>query len=135
LTISYLGFITREVPVNGQSSLTVILQEDRQGLNEVVVVGYGTQKRGSVIGSVSQVSAEQIEGRNVSQLSQSLTGQMPGVTIIQRSGRPGTGGGEISVRGVGSFGAGPAALVLIDGIPGNLNDVNPIDVESISVLK
>lgn len=60
---------------------------------------------------------------------------MPGVTIIQRSGRRGSGGGEIYVRGVGSFGADPAALVLIDGIPGNLNDINPNDVASVSVLK
>lgn len=135
LVLSYVGFVTQEVAVNNNTKFDIVLLEDYKALDEVVVIGYGTQKKGNVIGSVSQVSADQIKGRNVSQLSQSLTGQMPGVTIIQRSGRPGSGGGDISIRGVGSFGATPSALVLIDGIPGNMNDVNPNDVESVSVLK
>src|SRR5690554_1793708 len=135
LSFSFIGFETQSVPVDDQSVVNVTLVEDISSLDEVVVVGYGTQKRADIIGAVSEVSADQLEGRNVSQLSQSLTGQMPGVTIIQRSGRPGSGGGEISIRGVGSFGADPAALVLIDGIPGNLNDINPNDVASVSVLK
>lgn len=135
LVFSFIGFESQKIIVGDKSVIDVTLTEDMSSLDEVVVVGYGTQKKADIIGAVSRVSSDQLEGRNVSQLSQSLTGQMPGVTIIQRSGRPGSGGGEISIRGVGSFGADPAALVLIDGIPGNLNDINPNDVGSISVLK
>jgi len=135
LLFTILGYEATEQTIGSRTHITIQMQTSVSDLEEVVVVGYGTQKKGSVIGSVSQVSAEQIGERSVPQLSQALTGQMPGVTIIQRTGRPGSAGGEISVRGVGSFGASPAALVLIDGIPGNLNDVNPNDVESVSVLK
>lgn len=135
LVFTFLGFNAAEQVIGGRTRIDVQLQASMSDLEEVVVVGYGTQKKGSVIGSVSQVSAEQVADRSVPQLSQALTGQMPGVTIIQRTGRPGSAGGEISVRGVGSFGADAAALVLIDGIPGSLNDVNPNDVESVSVLK
>ncbi|WP_289064062.1 TonB-dependent receptor [uncultured Zobellia sp.] len=135
LVVSYIGFATKEIPVNGQTSLTVQLVESAAGLDEVVVVGFGTQKKVNVIGSVSQVSSKDIENRPVTQVSQAITGQMPGVTVVQRSGRPGQSGGNISVRGVGSFGATPDALVLIDGIAGSMNDINPDDIKSISVLK
>ena len=135
LVVSYIGFSTIEVPIDGQTSLNITLEESAAGLDEVVVVGYGVQKKINVIGSISQVSSEDIENRPVTQASQAITGQMPGVTVIQRSGRPGQSGGDISVRGVGSFGATPNALVLIDGIAGTLNDINPDDIASISVLK
>jgi len=135
LVVSYIGFGKKEIPVNGQTAINVQLEEAAQGLDEVVVVGYGTQKKVNVIGSISQVSSENIENRPVTQVSQAITGQMPGVTVIQRSGRPGESSGNISVRGVGSFGANPDALVLIDGIPGTLNDINPNDIKTFSVLK
>ncbi|MEJ7912056.1 MAG: SusC/RagA family TonB-linked outer membrane protein, partial [Chitinophagaceae bacterium] len=89
-----------------------------------------------VIGSIAQVGAKEIENRPVTQLQNVLTGQLAGVTVTQRSGRPGTASGAISVRGVGSFGASADALILVDGIPvGGFNDINPNDVETISVLK
>lgn len=135
LVFSFIGYETQRVTVGDQSVINITLEEDMASLDEVVVVGYGTQKKVNVIGSVSQVSAADIENRPVPQVSQALTGQMPGVTVIQRSGRPGESGGTIRVRGVGSFGATPNALVIIDGIPGNLNDINPDDIQSISVLK
>ena len=135
LVVSYIGFSTIEVPIDGQTSLSITLEESAAGLDEVVVVGYGTQKKVNVIGSISQVSSKDLENRPVTQASQAITGQMPGVTVIQRSGRPGQSGGDISVRGVGSFGATPNALVLIDGIAGTMNDISPDDIESISVLK
>lgn len=135
LMVSYIGYATKEVPTNGQTTLNIVLVESAAGLDEVVVVGFGTQKKVNVIGSVSQVSSEDIENRPVTQVSQAITGQMPGVTVIQRSGRPGQSSGAISVRGVGSFGATPDALVLIDGIAGSMNDINPDDIKSISVLK
>lgn len=136
--ISYVGFMTQDIKVVLGSPLDVVLKEDAQTLEEVVVVGYGVEKKVNVVGSIAQVSSKQLENRATPQLSNALTGQMSGVTVIQRTGRPGSDGGEIRVRGVGSFGGGDNksdALVLIDGIPGSLNDVNTEDVESISVLK
>ncbi|MGV3539559.1 MAG: SusC/RagA family TonB-linked outer membrane protein, partial [Rufibacter sp.] len=136
LVFTYVGFLPSEVPIGDASVINVTLRSDTKALNEVVVVGYGTQKRENVIGSVSQISSEQIADRPVTQLREALTGQMPGVTVTQRTGRPGMPNGTISIRGVGSFGATPSALFLVDGIPvDNYNDVDPNDVETISVLK
>ena len=138
LQISYIGYITKELTVDTKTDYVIELVEDSQALEEVVVVGYGTEKKENVIGSIAQIGSEKLENRSTPQLSNVLTGQMAGVTVIQRSGRPGNSGGEIRVRGVGSFGGESNksdALVLIDGIPGKLNDVSSEDVESISVLK
>ena len=138
LQISYIGYITKELTVDTKTDSVIELVEDSQALEEVVVVGYGTEKKVNVIGSIAQIGSEKLENRSTPQLSNVLTGQMAGVTVIQRSGRPGNSGGEIRVRGVGSFGGESNksdALVLIDGIPGKLNDVSSEDVESISVLK
>ena len=138
LQISYIGYITKELTVDTKTDYVIELVEDSQALEEVVVVGYGTEKKVNVIGSIAQIGSEKLENRSTPQLSNALTGQMAGVTVIQRSGRPGNSGGEIRVRGVGSFGGESDksdALVLIDGIPGKLNDVSSEDVESISVLK
>lgn len=138
LQIFYIGYITKELTVDTKTDYVIELVEDSQALEEVVVVGYGTEKKVNVIGSIAQIGSEKLENRSTPQLSNVLTGQMAGVTVIQRSGRPGNSGGEIRVRGVGSFGGESNksdALVLIDGIPGKLNDVSSEDVESISVLK
>lgn len=138
LQISYIGYITKELTVDTKTDYVIELVEDSQALEEVVVVGYGTEKKVNVIGSIAQIGSEKLENRSTPQLSNVLTGQMAGVTVIQRSGRPGNSGGEIRVRGVGSFGGESNksdALVLIDGILGKLNDVSSEDVESISVLK
>ncbi|WP_044202344.1 SusC/RagA family TonB-linked outer membrane protein [Echinicola pacifica] len=135
LVFSFVGFNSQSVAITGQSIINITLEENMESLEEVVVVGYGTQKKVNVIGSVSQVTSEALENRPVPEVSQALAGQMPGVTVIQRSGRPGDSGGTIRVRGVGSFGATPDALVIIDGIPGTLNDINPNDIQTISVLK
>jgi TonB-linked SusC/RagA family outer membrane protein len=135
LVFSFIGYVRQEVAVNGRTVIDLSLTSDLTGLDEVVVVGYGTQKKVNVIGSVSQITSENIENRPVSMLSNALTGQMAGVTVIQRSGKPGFSEGTIRVRGVGSFGAEPDAMILIDGIPGTMNNINPNDIESISVLK
>lgn len=136
LVITSIGFKTKEVPVNQRNQINVTLEEDLKALDEVVVVGYGTQKRSEVIGSISQIGAEDIIDRTTPQLQQALTGQLAGVTVIQRSGQPGAPGGSIQIRGVGSFGAGTAPLILVDGIPVNsMNDIDPNDVENVSVLK
>ncbi len=136
LVFSFVGYVTQEIAVGSRTSIGIVIEVDQKTLEEVVVVGYGTQRKADLIGSVSQVNAEQINTRSVPQLSQALTGLMPGVTVIQRSGQPGASGGEIQIRGVGSFGAGTGALILVDGIPVNsMNDVDANDVASISVLK
>lgn len=135
IEVSYIGYQTQQLVAKAGKPMSVTLKEDTEVLDEVVVVGYGTQKKVNVIGSIAQVGKEKLENRSAPMLANALTGQMSGVTIIQRSGQPGVDSNEIQVRGVGSFGAKPTALVLIDGIPGNLNDVNSEDVESISVLK
>ena len=135
LKISYLGYVTKELVVGDATNYVIQLFEDSKALDEVVVVGYGTQKKVNVIGSIAMVDAEKLENRATSSVVSALTGQMPGVTITQPGGRPGENTGTIRVRGVGSFGATPDALILIDGIPGNMTDINPNDIESISVLK
>lgn len=135
LVFSFIGYVRQEVVVAGKTVINIALTSELTGLEEVVVVGYGTQKKVNVIGSVSQITSESIENRPITALSNVLTGQMAGVTVIQRSGRPGFSDGTIRVRGVGSFGATPEALILVDGIPSSMNDINLNDIESISVLK
>ena len=134
LVFSFIGYVRQEVAVAGRSVIDISLTSELTGLDEVVVVGYGTQKKVNVIGSVSQITSENIENRPVSMLSNALTGQMAGVTVIQRSGRPGFSEGTIRVRGVGSFGAEPDAMILIDGIPGTMNNINPNDIKNTSFL-
>lgn len=135
IIISFVGYVTQEITAGNQTTLNVTLVSDQRLLNELIVVGYGEQKKVNVIGSVSQIGSEAIENRPVTQVAHAITGQMPGVTVTVGSGRPGDNGGTIRVRGVGSFGATPDALILVDGIPGKLNDISPDDIQSISVLK
>lgn len=99
------------------------------------MVGYGSQKKVNVIGSIAAVDSKKLESRTAPSVSNMLTGQLSGVTITQSGGNPGQDQGTIRVRGVGSFGATPDPLVLVDGLPGSLNDLNPADIESISILK
>ena len=135
LQFSFVGMKLQEVKVGAQNTINVVLSEESIGIDEVVAVGYGTQKRVNVIGSVSQITAKAMENRRVNSLSNVLTGQMSGVTVTQSSGKPGADNGTIRVRGVGSFGATPDALILVDGIPGSMNEINIGDIESVSVLK
>ena len=99
------------------------------------MVGYGSQKKVNVIGSIASVDSKTLESRATADVSNMLTGQLSGVTITQGSGNPGQDAGTIRVRGVGSFGATPDPLVLVDGLPGSLSDLTPSDIENISVLK
>lgn len=142
LQISYIGYLSKNIPIDERANYTIQLVEDSQTLDEVVVVGYGTTKKVNVIGSIASVDSKQLENRATSSVVSALTGQMPGVTITQQGGRPGENTGKIRVRGVGSFSTDDEtnktkadALILIDGIPGNMTDINPNDIESISILK
>ncbi len=134
LEISSMGYQSQSVAVKGRSDFTVTLTSDTQYLDEVVVVGYGTQKKVNLTGSVSMVTSEDMASRPVSNMSSGLQGLLPGVTVVNASGQPGESGTTIRVRGVGTIGnANP--LILIDGIEGDLSTINPEDIESVSVLK
>ena len=135
LQISFIGYATQEIKYTGQPSLTVKLQEDTQLLEEVVVVGYGTQKKVNMTGSVAQVDSKMLESRPIQNLSTGIQGLMPGVTVVTGSGLPGQDGGTIRVRGVGTLNSADP-YILVDGLEtGTLNSVDPNDIESISVLK
>lgn len=137
IKITYIGYGEKIIKVSDvKNQINVSLQENSQSLSELVVVGYGQQKKVNVVGSISQVEGKSLSQKSNADLTNALTGMMSGVTVIQRSGAPGNpSNNEIQVRGVGSFGANASALVLVDGIPGSLSDINSADVQSISVLK
>jgi TonB-linked SusC/RagA family outer membrane protein len=135
LVLSYTGYIAQEVDITNTSQVEIVLQEDVYGLEEVVVVGYGTQKKVNLTGSVEQVNGDQLARQPVMQTSQALTGLSPGLTAIQSSGQPGADNATLRIRGGGSIGASNDPLVLIDGVEGDINGVDPNDIENISVLK
>lgn len=134
IVISYVGYQTQEIKWNG-SPLNVILKEDSKTLSEVVVVGYGTQKKANLSGSVAMVDSKELENRPIQNVSSGLQGLMPGVAITGTNGAPGQDAGKIRVRGIGTLNeAGP--YILVDGIEtGTLSAVDPNDIESIAVLK
>lgn len=137
LVISFVGYQTIEEPINGRTSISVSLPVDVSSLEEVVVVGYGTQKKVNLTGSVEQVDGNTLTKQPVFQVSSALTGTVPGLTIVQNSGQPGKDVGQIRIRGLGSLGDGSKndPLVLIDGVQGDINGIDPGDIEDISVLK
>ncbi|MGV3687138.1 MAG: SusC/RagA family TonB-linked outer membrane protein [Daejeonella sp.] len=136
LVVTYIGFVTQEVAVNNQTSVDITLVSDQQALDEVVVVGFGTQKKVNLTGSVASVSAEQLEKRAATKSSLVLQGQMSGIQVRQGGGNPANNGAALVVRGQGTFsGAGNSPLVLVDGIEGSLDLVDPNDIQSVSVLK
>lgn len=133
LLVSYIGYGDYETKVGNQSNLSITLKEDSQALDELVVVGYGTMKKKDLTGAVGAVKGESLAARKTTQLSSALQGAVAGVTVTRPSGSP-DATGTIRVRGVTTIGDNNP-LVIIDGIPGSLNDVNANDVESMSVLK
>ena len=133
IVISYLGFVDQKVKVSG-SQLNVTMKEDATNLNDVVVIGYGVQKKKLVTGATVQVKGEDLARRNTGNALQAMQGQTPGVNIISESGQPGTGM-KVIIRGQGSN-TNNKPLYVIDGIPGaDIATVNPSDIESIDVLK
>ncbi|MGL4853282.1 MAG: SusC/RagA family TonB-linked outer membrane protein [Phocaeicola sp.] len=134
LEISYIGYQTQEWKVENGKPITVTLKEDTEVLSEVVVVGYGVQKKVNLTGAVTAVDKSEIAARPVGQLSTALQGMAPGVTVTTNSGQPGLDTGTIRIRGRGTLNDNDP-LVLIDGIEGNINDVDANDIESMSILK
>ncbi|MFD2790493.1 TonB-dependent receptor P3 [Arenibacter antarcticus] len=134
LVISYIGFATKEVAVNGQTSINVKLVESASGLDEVILVGYGTQTRAKVTGAISTIPTDQLTQRPVTNTANALQGEVPGLTVFNSGGAPGVEDVKIRIRGVGTLNnANP--LVLVDGIEQSLGSVEPQNIESISVLK
>ena len=135
LHISYVGYISQEIKAEENKQLRIIMEEDTKKLEEVVIVGYGTQKKVNLTGSVSSISAEDLASKPVMSTAQALAGLAPGLSVLQTSGRPGTGA-TVKIRGTGTFSnAGTDPLVLIDGLSGNIDDIGPNDIQSISFLK
>ena len=134
LEFSCLGYTSTETGVGKRNVIDVVLREDVQFLDEVVVVGYGTQKKVNLTGSVSMVDSEEIAARPIASVASGLQGMLPGVTVVNPSGQPGVSNTTIRVRGVGTIGnANP--LILVDGVEGDISSLNPEDIESVSVLK
>ena len=136
LVVSYVGYSNQEIKIGNQTKLSIVLKEDSEALDELVVVGFGTQKKVNLTGAVSAVTSEAFENRSVANVSQALQGAMPGLNITQSQGyldaTP-----DINIRGVGTIGEGSSGspLILIDGMEGDMNRLNPQDIESVSVLK
>lgn len=137
LVFTYVGYVDQEIQVKNQTSINIRLVENNQNLSEVVVVGYGTQKKAVVSGAVAAVKGSELAKSSSVNLTNSLAGRLPGVTALQGSGEPGYDGSTIRIRGINSLGNNNA-LIVIDGIPnraGGIERLNPNDIESVSVLK
>jgi TonB-linked SusC/RagA family outer membrane protein len=136
LVITYVGFQPKEITVGRSATVSVILEESSIEMGEVVVVGYGTQKKVNLTGAISTIGSETLEKRPVISASSALQGIAPGVTVTTQSGAPGADGGQIKIRGISSFGGSDTSpLILIDGIAGVLDYLDPNLIESITVLK
>ena len=135
LKVDYLGYEPQELRVSpSQTTFDIRLALSSKAIDDVVVVGYGTVKRRDLVGAVDQVDRKVIEDRSTGTLARALQGQLPGLNITFTDSKP-TRGASVNVRGSGSIGAGGSTLVLIDGVEGSINAINPQDVESVSVLK
>ncbi|WP_158839611.1 SusC/RagA family TonB-linked outer membrane protein [Polaribacter sp. L3A8] len=137
LVFSYLGFKSKEVPVNGVTTINAKLSEDVENLDEIVVVGYGTQKKESVVGAITQVKGADLMERaaGITNVEEALQGNLPGVTTIQGSGVPGESNLKIFIRGLSSWNGDGAPLVLVDGVKRSMTDIDMNDIENLSVLK
>ena len=135
LQISYVGYTTQEVPVQGKTTFSITLKEDSEMLEEVVVVGYGAQKKESVVGAISQVSNKELLQSPAANVSQAISGKIAGVITSQTSGAPGSDDTQIYIRGRATFAGDAQPLVLVDGVEREFSQIAPDDIETISVLK
>lgn len=137
LVFAYLGFQKVEIPLNGKTTIDVVLKEESEKLDEIVIVGYGTQKKESVVGAITQIKGEDLQEMNmgITNVEEALQGNLPGVTTIQGSGIPGQSDMQIFIRGQASWNGAGQPLVLVDGVPRSITDIDFNDIENISVLK
>ena len=135
LVFSYVGYTHQEIPVNGRTEINVVMEPNVSALNEVVMVGYGTQKRKDITGAVSVISSEALEDRPNTQFGYSIEGKAAGVQVIRPSGQP-QAGFSIRIRGTSTITAGSEPLYIVDGVPTtSTNEINPADIESMTILK
>lgn len=135
LQITAVGYKTTEVTVDSRDSYSLSLEQDFSEMEQVIVVGYGTQKKVNLTGSVAQVGGAELTKRPGTNVQNLLQGKVSGLQVTQASGKPGSDGAQLRIRGLGSFNAGSEPLVLIDGVRGDMMALNPDDIESVSVLK
>ncbi|TKC06807.1 TonB-dependent receptor [Pedobacter polaris] len=137
LVFSSIGYKNQEVPLNGKTVLNITMEEDAQGLNEIIVVGYGTQKKASVTAAISQIGAEEIMKSPTPNPTNSLIGRLPGLIAVQTSGQPGADAATIRIRGIATLNSASAsAIVVVDGIERpSFADVDPNEIETVSILK
>lgn len=136
LQFSFMGFSTQEIPVDGRTTVNLTMEEDMAALDEVVVVGYGTQRREAVTGSVSSIGGDELREVPSANISEALQGRLPGVELSQTSSQPGSTQ-QIRIRGTRSLNASNDPLIVLNGVPfaGSLNDINPNDIKSMDILK
>ncbi|GAA5219937.1 TonB-dependent receptor [Membranihabitans marinus] len=135
LVLSYIGYVSQEIALADNTSLTIVLQEDSQTLDEIVVIGYGTQKKSDLTGSVSQIDAKSFENQSMTQFSDMITGTVAGLNTSQNTSAK--GGSSLQIRGPKSLNAATNPMIVLDGsiYNGSINDINPADIESIDILK
>lgn len=135
LVFKYVGYLTQEIEVENKTTIDVKLVLDDDRLNEVVIVGYGTQKKASVVGAITTIEPKKLKIGNSRSMSNVLSGQLAGVIGVQRGGEPGFDNSTFWIRGISTFAGGRDPLVLVDGIERSLNDMDPEEIESFSILK
>lgn len=136
LQISYIGMANQEIKIGNQTNLSITMKEDSEMLDELVVVGFGTQKKVNLTGAVTAVAGDDLTKRPVLNAENMLQGQVPGLSVIQKSGQPGSDNTSFRIRGQGTYSdAGSDPLVLVNGVPGSLSSLDPSIIESVSVLK
>ena len=134
ILVSFIGYSSKEIDITDKSSYQISMSDDTQNLDEVVVIGYGTVRKKDLTGAVGSVKSEDMMQRPSTSISQSISGRIAGVNISSNSGRPG-GNQTIRIRGYSSINATNEPLYIIDGVPGDINILNPNDIESVEVLK
>ena len=134
LVISYLGFLTKEIVVDNQTTFSVTLTEDSANLDEIVIVGYGSQKRKELTSAIVTVDSEELNQSSVANISNALVGRLPGLIATQRGGQPGSNGSDLLVRGISTTGN-SAPLIIVDGVQRAFNQLDPNTIETLTVLK
>jgi TonB-linked SusC/RagA family outer membrane protein len=134
LVVSYIGYESQQISVSNRSQINIVLKQESSALSQIVVVGYGTEKKADLTGSVATVSSKQLEDRPVTSITNALEGTVAGVTVVQNNGQPGRDAGSINIRGIGTLNN-SSPMVIVDGMISTMNDVNPNDIATISVLK
>lgn len=129
LEVSYLGYSSQEIPVNGRTTINISMAPSTTGLNQLVVVGYGTQKRATITGAISSVQGKQLTVAPAANVTNTLAGRLPGLVSLQSSGQPGFDHASLNIRGFGE------PLVIIDGVEGDFNTLDPHEIASVSILK